>query len=58
MSKARDLAASHAGITALAPNATVLNSVAPANGFSRTYNFHLSGTCAVEHGGTAADIPN
>ena len=28
MSKARDLAASHAGITALAPNATTLNSVA------------------------------
>lgn len=58
MSKARDLAASHAGITALAPNATVLNSVAPANGFSRTYNFHFNGIHAVEQGGTAADIPN
>lgn len=29
MSKARDLASAHAGITSLAPNATVLNSVVP-----------------------------
>lgn len=33
-------------------------SVAPANGFSRTFSFRYNGTHAIETGRTASDIPN